>query len=94
VDAVAGGPRDQLSDGWQIAPAGWAQVSLSARVSARLRWDKTLEAASIQVHADGETVQLRGTVRDLEQRRRAVELAGSTVGVKLVIDELQVPSAP
>jgi hypothetical protein len=94
VDAMAGGPRDKLGDGWQVLLAGWEQVSLDVRVAARLRWEKSLEGCSIQVHADGEAVELTGTVRNLEQRRRAVELAGSTAGVKQVVDQLQLPATP
>jgi hypothetical protein len=93
VDATVGSQRDQLGTGWQALLTSWQQVSLDARVTARLRWDKGLEGAAIHAHADGETVKLSGSVRDLEQRRRAVEVAGSTIGVQHVLDELQGPAA-
>ncbi len=64
---------------------------LSGRVAARLRWDKGLAGLSLQVHATGGgAVQLKGTVHDLTQRQRAVELAESTAGVEKVTDQLQV----
>jgi hypothetical protein len=64
---------------------------LSGRVAARLRWDKGLAGLPIQVHgAGGGTVELKGSVRDLSQRRRAVELAESTDGVEKVNDQLQI----
>jgi len=69
---------------------GGEGVGLGARVRARLRWDRALADLPIQVHAAGGTVELKGTVRELAQRRRAVELAESTTGVEKVNDQLQV----
>jgi osmotically-inducible protein OsmY len=60
-------------------------------VSARLSWDKSLAGVPVQVRANGGRVELHGTVPDLTQRRRAVELAESTAGVTEVVDALQVP---
>lgn len=73
-----------LSCGWGGA------VGVAAHVSARIRWDKSLAGLAIQVHAAGSTVELKGTVRELAQRRRAVELAETTVGVEKVNDQLQI----
>lgn len=61
------------------------------RVRARLEADKQLEGIGFTVSADGTTVKLRGIVPSSEARQRAVELAGSTVGVEAVVDELAVP---
>jgi hypothetical protein len=64
---------------------------LSGRVAARIHWDKALEDLSIQVcSTEGGTVELKGTVRDLAQRQRAVQLAESTAGVETVTDHLQI----
>src|SRR5437868_14702444 len=71
---------------------GWQSVAVDARVSARLRWDKILSNEKIQVQATGGVIELKGTVRDLTQRRRAVELAESTVGAEQVVDLLEVPT--
>jgi len=71
---------------------GWQSMALDARVSARLRWDKTLSNEQIQVQATGGMIELKGTVHDLTQRRRAVELAESTVGTEQVLDLLEVPT--
>ena len=75
----------ELGSSWSGAGKG-----VGARVSARLRWDSSLAGLTIEVHATGGTVELKGTVRNLAQRRRAVELAESTTGVEKVNDHLQV----
>jgi osmotically-inducible protein OsmY len=59
-------------------------------VAARLRWDKSLEGSDIQIQVNEKTVELQGTVENLLQRRRAVDLAESTVGVAKVDDRLEV----
>ncbi len=89
--ALAGGPEGKLATGWYAVQGQGAGPSLETRVAARLRWDKMLADIAIQVKAMGGTVELKGKVRDLAQRRRAVELAESTVGVERVADGLEVP---
>lgn len=64
--------------------------ALADRVSGRLRWDKGLADAAIEVKADGKALELKGKVKTPEQRRRAVEVAESTVGVETVSDQIQV----
>lgn len=61
------------------------------RVYARIHWDRALHGSRIEVHMlRGGAVLLRGTVPDLEAKRRAVALASDTVDVTSVIDELTV----
>ncbi len=85
------GHSGRLAQCWPSLPVHLGEVALDARVSARLRWDKKLAELGIQVHADGGTVELQGKVQDLEQRRRAVEIAESTNGVEKVTDKLEGP---
>ena len=59
-------------------------------VRSRIRSDRYLLAQSIDVSADGGTVHLKGSVDQEVLKRRAVEIAESTVGVDKVIDELNV----
>lgn len=80
-----------LASGWQALSADLDRFALDVRVGARLRWDKSLVGADIHVHADGGIVELTGAARDLDQRRRAVELAESTAGVDKVTDLVDVP---
>jgi hypothetical protein len=77
--------------GLQMLRSSMEELTLDARVSARLRWDKDLAALPITVKANGAVVELSGVVRDLNQRRRAVDLAQTTVGVDKVVDGLSLP---
>jgi osmotically-inducible protein OsmY len=84
---------DQLVDlnrGWQAVQQSWQEGTLAGRVSARLRWDKKLADAQIQTLTTGNLVELKGTVRDETQRRRAVDLAESTSGVEKVTANLDI----
>jgi hypothetical protein len=70
--------------------ASWSPVpdgSLEARVRARFEADKYLAPLNIEVIATDHGVRLRGRVADEVLKRRAVELAESTVGVEKVADE-------
>lgn len=71
-------------------PVGAGLAPLEERVGCRLRWDQTLTEQKIEIKADGKVIELRGTVNDLGQRRRAVELAVSTTGVEKVSDLMEV----
>ena len=63
---------------------GWQSMALDARVSARLRWDKTLSNEQILVQATGGVIELKGTVRDLIQRH--AEYTGSTYAAGILRD--------
>jgi osmotically-inducible protein OsmY len=90
---LIGGLTAALPGGWHGRLDGLTDAAgLDLRVSARLRWDKTLSEAPIDVQTNGAVVELRGKVRDLTQRRRAVELAGTTAGVEKVNDLLEMES--
>ena len=91
-EAVAGAPDSKWATSWQAVRADIGEMALEARVSVRLRWDKALEDTHIQVSTKEGGIELKGTVSDAEQRRRAFELAESTVGATKVTDGLQVSS--
>jgi osmotically-inducible protein OsmY len=94
LDTLTGGAREKLADGWQAVRAAWGEATLDSRVATRLRWDKALTDAEVKVSATGPgTVQLQGTVADLAEKQRAVELANSTQGVEKVEDLLEVRGA-
>jgi|SRR6516225_9301008 osmotically-inducible protein OsmY len=83
LEGVGGGAQEKLADGWQA-------VALDARVAARLRWDKALGGTRIEVRASGGVVELRGSVGNENQRRRAIDVAETTSGVERVTDALEV----
>jgi osmotically-inducible protein OsmY len=89
LHALTGGPQEKLSSGWLAMRTNWDAVTLDTRVSARLRWDKSLADATIQVSATDGVVELKGKVADLKKRQRAVEIAQSTAGVTEVKDNLE-----
>jgi len=84
AEAVTGDVKSSAATSWHAV----SEFGVEARVAARLRWDRELTGASIEVVHVGSGVELRGTVRSWEQRRRAIMLAESTVGVEGVKDSL------
>lgn len=90
-DGVTGRLRDKLHNGWGAVRSSVSDASLDGRVSLRLRWDNELAGADVQVRLAGPgVVELTGSVADLAQRRRAIELAQTTIGVESVLDHLSV----
>jgi osmotically-inducible protein OsmY len=86
--------NDRLHTGWQSLRANLDESGLDARVTTRLRWDKGLADVPIEVVALPDNgVELKGAVENLDQRRRAVGLAETTLGVERVVDSLEVPGA-
>ncbi|MCI0684093.1 MAG: BON domain-containing protein [Gemmataceae bacterium] len=69
---------------------GIGATSVKDRVQQRLQWDKALADATIAVMVSDHVVELKGSLKSDEQRRRAIELAESTTGVERVTDELQI----
>ena len=69
---------------------GIGTVGLRQRVQQRLQWDRALADASIDVVVTENEVELKGTLKRDEQRRRALELAETTIGVERVTDHLQI----
>jgi hyperosmotically inducible periplasmic protein len=70
-------------------PAG-RQSGPEDRVRERFKTDRYLTTAAIEVIAEGGSIRLRGQVNDEVLKRRAVEIAESTVGVEKVVDEIVV----
>ncbi|HTU93864.1 MAG TPA: BON domain-containing protein [Gemmataceae bacterium] len=90
-NGVTEGLRDKLHNGWGAVRGSVSETSLDSRVSLRLRWDSDMAGAEVQVRLVGPgVVELTGVVADLTQRRRAVELAGTTIGIESVLDRLRV----
>jgi osmotically-inducible protein OsmY len=89
VQALAEGADVRWLDRLQAMAPTVDAMDVTARVQARVRWDKALAESRIAVSAKDGVVELKGTVRDLDQKRRAVEIAESTQGVEKVNDALE-----
>lgn len=78
----------QMLAGWTAARGNFDDGALDVRVHNRLKWDKLLAGAAIDVEAAGKEVRLKGQVTSLAQRQRAMQLAEGTLGVEKVVDQL------
>jgi len=66
-------------------------MGVESRIYGRIHWDKALTDARIELEMqDGGVVILRGVVPDEAAKGKAVVLAGDTVGVNRVVDQLTV----
>jgi osmotically-inducible protein OsmY len=93
TQAMTAETRQHLAKQFHVLRTTTEEVGLDAKVTARLRWDKSLADAPIHIHVTGAAVELTGTVRDAEQQKRAVDLAESTAGVETVKDALTIENA-
>ena len=90
-DGLTEGLRDKLHNGWGAVRTSVSETGVDSRVQLRLRWDKDMAGSEVMVSLAGPgVVELSGTIVDLPQRRRAVELAQTTVGVESVLDRLTI----
>jgi hyperosmotically inducible protein len=91
----AGRAGDAIRDEFHKVKASVNAMGIEGRVYGRVRWDKALDGATIDVSAarDG-AVTLTGTVADAAAKAKAVRLATETMGVSRVVDQLAVAPAP
>ena len=71
-------------------PGSKRESTLQEKIHDRLRFDKNMKDATIEVHVKEKEIELKGTLANVEQRQRAIELAESVVGVEKVNDAMQV----
>jgi osmotically-inducible protein OsmY len=70
------------------AQAALADGSVTAKIKAKLTLDDTIQAGDVHVDFTNGVVTLSGTVPNAAQRKRAVDLARETNGVRSVTDRL------
>jgi hypothetical protein len=87
---LTGEARDTFADELHSLGSDPLQASVAARVATRLRLERALSGSGIEVRASGADVELHGEVQGEPRRRRAVDLAETTVGVERVVDRLRV----
>lgn len=93
VDGWTGNVRSQLKDYALRLESGANQTiatgGLARRVAQRIKWDRDLSGSEVQISSPAPgVIQLAGTVDTLSQRRRAMDLTRTTLGVKQVLDKL------
>ena len=85
----------KLKKAWQDAKQSVDELGIQGRVYARLRWDKALADQKIEVQVQKkEIVVLTGIVPDEKVLDKAVQLAQDTIGVREVVNQLQVQPRP
>lgn len=91
IDQGVGKIADELREDWASARRSIEKMGMQGRVFGRLRWDKALQDAKVEVESRTDRiVVLKGSVPTAAARLKAVQLAQDTVGVTEVVDELVV----
>jgi hypothetical protein len=72
------------------SPLSLSSGDLENRVKERFRSDAFLSPIQFELAVEGTSVRIKGAVDDDVLKRRAVEIAQTTVGVEKVIDEIAV----
>jgi hyperosmotically inducible protein len=68
------------------------ESALTAKIKSKMALDDRVNSRAINVDTSGSVVTLRGVVRSVDERARAVRLARETQGITQVIDNLRVVS--
>lgn len=84
---------NEFRENWQALQKMVDRMGVHGRVYSRLKWDKALVDAEIQLEVESEgVVVLNGTVPDAAAKSKAIALAKETVGVERVVETLKVVS--
>jgi hypothetical protein len=83
----------KASEAASVAQAAIADGSITAKIKAKMTLDDTVQSRDIHVDYANGIVTLTGTVTTGAERKRAVDLARETKGVRSVRDQLQVAPA-
>ncbi len=94
IEEVTGGSPDKVRAGLASVSSHLDDAPLDRRVAVRIRWDKLMADALIDVQGSDKQIELTGTVVSEEQHRRAIEIAEATAGVEAVVDKIQVKEQP
>jgi osmotically-inducible protein OsmY len=100
IEEGAGKLAEEVREAWTEVRKRVDELGVQGRVYGRLRWDKALADDPINVDVekkftdDESTVILTGRVPDEHAREKALQLARDTVGVREVVDRLQVAPRP
>jgi hyperosmotically inducible protein len=81
---------ETVTDGAREAGRALSDAGLTAKIKAKMALDDTIKSSNIDIDTTGGKVTLSGHVATEAQRRRAVQLASETEGVKSVTNSLTV----
>lgn len=80
-----------LGRGVKSVKQGLSEAELSGKVHARILWDKPLAGSPFSIDAEpGGLVKLSGRVETEELHRRLIDLVSNTVGVREVVDAVEI----
>lgn len=80
-----------LGRGLKQVRQGLDDAELAGKIYARILWDKQLQAAKVSIDSrPGGVVELKGTAPSDRVRERVVDLAANTIGVREVLDRIEV----
>ena len=83
---------NEIQENWDSLRRFVDKLGVQGRVYSRLRWDKRLEDAELEIDVtEGGVVRVSGQVADASAKEQAIKLTEDTIGVTRVIDRLQVP---
>jgi hypothetical protein len=86
---------EKLKKAWEKAKQSVDELGIQGRVYARLRWDKALANQKIDVQVQKkDNVVLTGMVPNKAALEKAMQLAQDTIGVREVVNQLQVQPRP
>jgi hyperosmotically inducible periplasmic protein len=97
MSVASGEPGATPTTGFTPAPgvnSAVGDTTITNDVRARLLADSDVSSQKIDVKTHDRVVTLSGTVATLEQKSKAVEIAGKAENVVRVEDDLLVPSTP
>jgi len=80
----------KASEAASVAQTAIADGSITAKIKAKLALDDTVKARDIHVDYTNGVVTLTGTVATAAERKRAVDLARETNGVRSVTNKLTI----
>ncbi|XZE56449.1 BON domain-containing protein [Planctomycetaceae bacterium SH139] len=82
---------NEFQENWQALQKMVDRMGVHGRVYSRLKWDKALVDAKLQLEVESEgVVVLNGTVPNVAAKTKAIALAKETVGVDRVVETLKV----
>lgn len=90
LNELTAGARTQVAEGLESLKTGSNLPGVARLVRCRLRGDKLLHEAEIQVIVKEGNVELRGKLNKATEKARALELTKTTVGVDQVVDSLTI----